>query len=90
MPSVEFFGYNHSEVDELLPKLQGELKDLDFYEEVVYIVFQSRVIDCQGNEQGFLRVYTRNEEKAAVLMKRLQKYADVEYIKSADIVFKKS
>jgi hypothetical protein len=90
MPSVELFGYSDSEVDELLPTLREELKDLEFYNEVVYIVFQSRVIDYQGKEQAFLRVYTRNEEKAAVLMKRLQKLADVEYIKSADLAFKQT
>jgi hypothetical protein len=89
MPSIEFFGYDQAELDELLPKLGDELSDLEFHHEIIYIIFESRVLDYRFKRQGFLRIYTRNEEKSSVLMERLQKYADVEYVKSAEVVFRK-
>lgn len=88
MPSIEFLGYDNAAQCELEQALKTDLSDLTFSHEIIFVLFESQVRDLAGNTQAYLRVSTRNEEKANILLKRLQKFADVEFIKSNNIVFK--
>lgn len=88
MPSIEFLGYDKTEQSELEQTLKQDLKDLNFSHEIVFVIFDSQVRDLAGNSQAYLRISTRNEDKANILLERLQHYADVEFIKSQAILFK--
>lgn len=88
MPSIELLGYGKAEREKIEEAIRKDLADLDFYNEIVFVAYHAEVNDIRGNKQTYLRVCTRNESKAGVLMARLMKYADVEFIKSADIVMK--
>lgn len=88
MPSIEFLGYEKTAQNELEQTLRLDLNDLPFSHEIVFVLFDSQVRDLAGNTQAYLRVSTRNEDKANILLERLQKYADVEFIKSNNILFK--
>ena len=90
MPSIEFLGYSVPEHTELTGALRAELADLPFFHEIVYVHFNSTVVDASGEQQRYLRVCTRNAEKAAVLLTRLKYFADVEFIRAEDIVFRTS
>ncbi len=88
MPSVELLGYGDEEGSKLEVALRDNLADLDFRNEIIFIRYHSHISDFQNNEQSYLRVCTRNEEKANILMQRLKQFADVEFIKAANLVMK--
>ena len=88
MPSIELLGYSESELQKMQTDLREELRDIEFCKEIVFVAYRTEVSGFFGERQAYLRVSTRNEVKARVLMERLKKYADVEFFKSEDIVFK--
>ena len=90
MPSIELLGYADGEREQLECVLRAELEQLPFAHEIVFIGYRSDVTDMKGNRQAFLRIVTRNEEKARILIDRLQWLADVEFVKASEFVVKKA
>ncbi len=88
MPSIEFLGYTHEEGEALKAKLKTALNELPFREQVMFVFYPSVVEGFDGSNQPYLRVSTRNEEKAMVLMQELKAFADVEYMQTHSIEFK--
>lgn len=88
MPSVELLGYGEEEGRKLEAALRDNLADLDFCNEIVFIHFQSTISGFRGDRQSYIRVCTRNEDKARILMDRLKRFADVEFIRAAGLVMK--
>ncbi len=88
MPSIELLGYTNSQRETLEKDLRDDLGDLPFCHEIVFVYYSSEVFGFKGDQQQYLRVSTRNQQKADVLLERLKKYADVEFLKTQDIVFK--
>ena len=86
MPSVEFLGYAKGEREFLEQTLRRDLADLEFSDQIMFVTYACEVRDMQGKSQPYLRICTRNEAKAKILTARLRKYADVEFIQSADFV----
>lgn len=89
MPSIEFLGYSRTERERLADGLRDSLREITFVNEIVFVFYDSEVVGFDNQPQPYLRVSTRNSEKAGILMDKLALFADVEFLKSEDIVFKK-
>ena len=84
MPDFDFIGFNQQKADELIEKITPVLKKLSFANDIVFIrraYYEFKVIQLKdGEEAPFVRIYTRSEERAQILIEKLKYFFDIEII----------
>jgi hypothetical protein len=82
MPTIELHGFPPSQADETTEAIRRLLSDLPFREDVVFVVAPptTRVVSWDGRERAFLRVLTRDRERARLISDRTGGLADIEVV----------
>jgi hypothetical protein len=81
MPTIEFFGYNESERDELLNSVRWLMKELAYRDDIVFVsAAPNQVVGWDGSIRPFVRILTRMPERAKEMGALLRSACDVETV----------
>lgn len=83
MPTLDFLGFDAQQKAELNQLVKSHLNDLPFSKDIVLVQRSdndTQIVDLQGIQHPFLRIYTRSKEKAEMLVQCLSDYVDIEVI----------
>lgn len=83
MPTFDFLGYSAAERDQLISNIKPVLAKLEFSKDIVFICRQdqgSKVLDLNDESKPFVRIYTRQETRAKILMDVLKNFFDIEIL----------
>jgi len=82
MAALELIGYTQKETKDLISQISLLLDNLEFAKDVVWITHDAfvTVVDFKGVKKPFLRIYTRSQDRANVLITHINFLCSIEVI----------